>query len=173
MTPDSSTAEASFRPARADDWPAVWRVFRAVVAPGDTYTYPADIDEDDARALWFHVDDAPTVTFVAEIDVEIVGTALLKPNLPGRGSHVANAGWMVHPDAAGRGLGRRFAEHVIATAVSLGFTAMQFNAVVATNARALALWRSLGFETIGVVPGGFRHPTAGAVDLHIMFRRLV
>jgi len=169
---DPTTGEATFRPAVEADWPEVWRVFRAVVAPGDTYTYPADIDEQAARDAWFHVGEAPTVTYVAELDDDVIGTALLKPNLPGRGAHVANGGWMVHPDVAGRGLGRRFAEYVIEQARALGFSAMQFNAVVATNARALALWRSLGFETIGVVPGGFRHPTDGAVDLHIMFRTL-
>ena len=50
---------------------------------------------------------------------------------------------------------------------------MQFNAVAATNTHAIALYRRLGFTTIGLVPGGFRHPSAGYVDLHIMFRPLV
>jgi len=53
-----------------------------------------------------------------------------------------------------------------------GYRAMQFNAVVATNTRAVELWRSLGFEVIGRVPEGFRHPTRGYVDLLVMHRRL-
>jgi L-amino acid N-acyltransferase YncA len=53
-----------------------------------------------------------------------------------------------------------------------GFRAMQFNAVVATNERAVALWRSLGFEALGTLPEGFRHPKKGYVGLHIMYRRL-
>jgi ribosomal protein S18 acetylase RimI-like enzyme len=49
---------------------------------------------------------------------------------------------------------------------------MQFNAVVETNAPAVALWRSLGFEIIGTAPEAFRHPVDGYVGLHIMYRRL-
>ena len=49
---------------------------------------------------------------------------------------------------------------------------MQFNAVVETNIMAVALWRSLGFEVLGTLPEGFRHPTKGYVGLHIMHRRL-
>jgi ribosomal protein S18 acetylase RimI-like enzyme len=49
---------------------------------------------------------------------------------------------------------------------------MQFNAVVETNTRAVALWRSLGFEIIGTVPDAFCHPTDGYVGLHVMYRRL-
>ena len=49
---------------------------------------------------------------------------------------------------------------------------MQFNAVVETNTRAVALWRSLGFEVLGTLPEGFHHPAEGYVGLHIMHRRL-
>ena len=53
-----------------------------------------------------------------------------------------------------------------------GYRGMQFNAVVETNAAAVALWRSLGFEVIGTVPETFAHPTEGYVGLHVMYRRL-
>ena len=49
---------------------------------------------------------------------------------------------------------------------------MQFNAVVESNTRAVALWRSLGFEVLTTVPEGFDHPTDGYVGLHIMYRSL-
>ena len=64
------------------------------------------------------------------------------------------------------------AERILARAVELGYTAMQFNAVVASNARAVHLWRSLGFTIVGTVPDAFRHPVHGLTDLHIMYRRL-
>lgn len=169
MAPGS---QLTVRRAVADDWPAIWAIFRAVVAGGDTYAYPADIDEDAARTVWLHLDEGRTVTFVAEADGAVVGTALLKPNLPGLGDHVANAGWMVDPERAGQGIGRAFARAVLDEARELGFDAMQFNAVVATNERAIGLWTSLGFEVIGTVPDGFRHARAGHVGLHIMYRRL-
>jgi ribosomal protein S18 acetylase RimI-like enzyme len=53
-----------------------------------------------------------------------------------------------------------------------GFRAVQFNAVVETNERAVKLWRSLGFEVIGTVPEAFAHPEHGYVGLHVMHRFL-
>lgn len=53
-----------------------------------------------------------------------------------------------------------------------GYRAMQFNAVVETNAPAVRLWRSLGFDVIGTVPEAFDHPEHGLVGLHVMHRRL-
>ncbi|MCV5968503.1 hypothetical protein OIH33_10580, partial [Lactococcus petauri] len=55
----------TIRPATEPDWPAVWRLFRAVCAAGDSFAYPADVIEETARKLWF---DPPAVAFVAEED---------------------------------------------------------------------------------------------------------
>jgi hypothetical protein len=49
---------------------------------------------------------------------------------------------------------------------------MQFNFVVASNERAVALWRAFGFEAVGRLPGAFAHPVLGDVDALVMFRRL-
>lgn len=49
---------------------------------------------------------------------------------------------------------------------------MQFNFVVSSNERAVALWQSLGFDIIGRLPGVFLHPTEGYVDALVMFRTL-
>lgn len=110
--------------------------------------------------------------YVAVLDEVIVGSAYLKPNQPGPGDHVANAGWMVDSRFSGRGIGRRFAEYVIDEASFEGYRAMQFNAVVATNLRAIRLWESLGFEIVGTVPDAFRHSSKGPSAIHIMYRRL-
>jgi ribosomal protein S18 acetylase RimI-like enzyme len=79
---------------------------------------------------------------------------------------------MVDPHHGGRGAGRALGEEMLAWARERGFRAVQFNAVVETNARAVSLWRSLGFEVIGTVPEAFAHPTEGYVGLHVMHRRL-
>jgi GNAT superfamily N-acetyltransferase len=102
----------------------------------------------------------------------IVGTAEIHPNQPAAGSHVANAGFMVAPSAAGRGVGRALANRVLEIAATDGYLAMQFNAVVETNAAAIRLWESLGFTIIGTVPKAFRHPDLGLVGLHIMHKFL-
>jgi L-amino acid N-acyltransferase YncA len=80
--PDGS--QITVRRARLDDWPAIWTIFRDVVAGGDTYTYDPDISETDARTAWLHIDDPRTVTFVAESNGFIVGTALHPRRLPSR-----------------------------------------------------------------------------------------
>lgn len=168
-----SGAEITVRRAVADDWRAIWPIFRDVVSGGDTYMYAPDIAESDARAAWLHVDDQHgRITFVALLGDEVVGTARLTPNQPGLGDHVANAGWMVAPTFAGRGIGRTFATAVIDEARRRGYRGMQFNAVVASNTPAIGLWESLGFEIVGTIPGAFRHTRHGDTPIHVMYRRL-
>ncbi|WP_040492684.1 GNAT family N-acetyltransferase [Ilumatobacter nonamiensis] len=160
------------RLAGPEDWNAIWPIVSAVISGGDTYTYPPDINEVDARSAWMLDGQSRAATYVAVADGTVLGTAHLKPNQPGLGDHVANAGWMVAPSAAGRGIGRALADHVIAEARRFGFEAMQFNAVVATNTRAIGLWESMGFAIVGTVPNAFRHSAKGLVPVHIMYRDL-
>lgn len=157
------------RRASASDWEAIWSIFRAVVATGDTYVYAPDTTKEEAFALWM----APAgATYVAVEGDAVVGTYILKPNQPSLGAHVANAGFMVLPDAAGRGIGRTMAEHCLREAKAAGYLAMQFNFVVSTNERAVALWRSLGFSIVGTLPKAFHHRSLGLVDAYVMHRFL-
>lgn len=157
------------RPASEADWPAIWPFFHAIVAAGRTYAYPADLASDEARDLWM----GQGTVLVAVEGERVLGSAVYGPNRPGRGSHVATAGFMVDAAAAGRGVGRRLGEQVIAAARDAGYRAVQFNAVVETNEAAVHLWQSLGFRIIGTVPKAFEHPEHGFVGLHVMHLSLV
>lgn len=157
------------RAASAADRDAIWRIFHAVVRSGDTYAFDPGIARDDALAYWLQPSHR---CFVAEHDGAVSGTYILRVNQPGPGAHVANAGFMVAPEARGLGVGRAMGEHALAEAARLGFRAMQFNFVVSTNEPALRLWRELGFRVVGTLPGAFRHPAAGYVDAYVMFREL-
>jgi GNAT superfamily N-acetyltransferase len=159
------------RDATAADWPAIWPFLRRIVTAGETFCWDRDIAEGDARAYWMHEPPGRTVAAVDE-EGAVVGTAELHANQGGPGGHVANAGFMVDPDHAGRGVGRALGEHVLGRARADGYRAMQFNAVVETNAGAVALWRSLGFEVLATVPEAFDHPVHGYVGLLVMYRRL-
>ncbi len=162
-------APPTIRRVEPADHDAVWQIFHEVVSTGDTYAFAPDISREDALAFWL----SPAAhTFVAEHDGAIVGTYVLKANQPGLGNHVANAGYMVSARAAGRGIGSALALHSFDTARALGFTAMQFNFVVSTNTRAVALWQRCGFSIVGTIPGGFRHRTLGPVDVYVMHRFL-
>jgi GNAT superfamily N-acetyltransferase len=110
--------------------------------------------------------------YVAEDDAgAVVGSAYVTPNYGGPASRIANAGFMVDPDRAGEGIGRAFAEYVLAAAEAAGYRGMVFNAVVETNP-AVELWTSLGFRILGTVPEAYEHPRHGLVGLHIMYKAL-
>jgi L-amino acid N-acyltransferase YncA len=165
-----SVTELEIRPVHDGDWDAVFEIFRATVAEGDTYAYPENLTSDAARALW--IEGPPGETVVALRDGVIVGTAKFGPNRPARGSHVATASFMVDAQRRASGVGRALCEYVIARARREGYAAMQFNVVVATNVHAIELYRRLGFVTIGTVPEAFEHATPGRVGLEIMYLRL-
>jgi GNAT superfamily N-acetyltransferase len=151
------------------DWAGIWPFFRRIVEAGETYPYPLDLGEAEGRDWWMLA--APDRTVVAvEDDGRIVGTAKMNANMPrgGNASHMASASFMVDPDRSGRGVGRALCEHVIEWARATGFRAIQFNAVVETNTRAVGLYESLGFRVVGTVPEGFRHPVHGMVGVHVM-----
>lgn len=166
-TPDG--AVVVIRAAREGDFPAMWSIFEAVVARGDSYVFAADTSPDDARDYFL---GPAMASWVAEVEGAVVGMYKLIPNRRDRGAHVANASFMVAPWCSGRGVGRQLALHCLREARRAGFVAMQFNFVVSTNTPAVALWRSLGFDIVGTVPGAFRHATRGDVDVYVMYRTL-
>lgn len=99
----------------------------------------------------------------------VLGTAKTGPNRAGPGSHVSTASFMVAADSRGRGVGSALCRYTLGWAEHAGYVGMQFNAVAESNTAAVELYRRLGFEIIGTVPGAFAHPTLGRVGLHVMY----
>jgi L-amino acid N-acyltransferase YncA len=159
------------RQATSDDWPAIWRFFREIVAAGETFPYDPEMDERTARDRWMIGPPGRTVVAVAS-DGTVIGSANMYANREGGGAHIASASFMVDQAHHGQGAGRALGEDALNWARASGFHGMQFNAVVESNTRAVGLWKSLGFEIIGTIPEGFRHPTKGYVGLHLMYQRL-
>ena len=158
------------RPFIATDWPAVWPIVRDIVRAADTYVYDPAMTEAEARAIW--IEKPPGLTVVAVEDERILGSAKTGPNRPGPGSHVATASFMVAVEARGRGVGTALCRYALDWARGRGFAGMQFNAVADSNRGAIEIYRRLGFDIVGTVPGAFAHPTLGRVGLHIMYRAL-
>jgi L-amino acid N-acyltransferase YncA len=157
------------RSATPDDREAIWGIMEPIIRAGETYSLPRDLSREDALAHWFVLDRS---VFVAEEGGKIVGTYYLRANRPGPGAHVSNAGFMVSGDAGGKGVGQSMCEHALVEARKRNFSAMQFNFVVASNSRAVQLWRRMGFAEIGRAPDAFRHPRLGLVDALVMCRKL-
>jgi L-amino acid N-acyltransferase YncA len=164
-------AAMRIRKATLDDWPGMWAFMEGIVRAGETFSWDRDTTDVQARRMWFP--EPPGRTFVAvDADGTVLGTANSVRNHSGGARHISSASFMVDPGHAGQGIGRALGEHVLDRARKDGFRAMQFNAVVETNTRAVALWRSLGFEVMATLPAGFHHPLHGYVGLHIMYRQL-
>jgi ribosomal protein S18 acetylase RimI-like enzyme len=191
------------RHATEADRDAIWNIFHEVVAAGDTYAFDPKTSREEALAYWFApgtytyvAEVAPDRNVLKRLESDrfgesaktstrrrvrfpkrsrsrIAGTYILRPNQLGGGSHVANAAFMVAHDARGLGVGRRMTEHCLTEARRKGFRAMQFNFVVSTNASAIHLWKQLGFQIVGTLPGAFRHPKKGYVDVYVMYRSLL
>jgi ribosomal protein S18 acetylase RimI-like enzyme len=161
------------RPAEPYDDDAIWGIIRPTIRAGETYALPRDMSRADALSYW---KSPGHEVFVAEHGDEgvsvVLGTYYMRANQQGGGSHVANCGYMTAPEASGRGVARTMCAHSLAHARMRGFRAMQFNFVVSSNERAVALWRSFGFEIVGRLEAAFAHPRLGLVDAVVMYRML-
>lgn len=152
------------------DYDGVWEIFLNVISRGDVFSFLPETPKSDLKKLWF-ADNMDTFVAV-DNSGKIVGSYYVKPNQPGLGSHIANGGYMVHPEEKGKGIGRLLCQHSIDFAREKGYLGMQFNMVISTNASAVKLWKSFGFSIIGTIPQAFRHQKLGLVDAYIMYKSL-
>jgi RimJ/RimL family protein N-acetyltransferase len=152
---------------RDDD--AIWRILEPTFRAGETYPIPRDMSREEALAYWRTSDHT---VFVAEDAGAVVGTYYLRANNRGGGAHVANCGYVVAPAAVGHGVAQAMCSHSLGEAKARGFTAMQFNFVIASNERAVRLWHRMGFTIAGRLPGAFQHPRLGLVDAYVMSRNI-
>lgn len=155
-------------PASDKDFDAIWDIFQIIIRQGDSYIYSEHTTKEQAYDIL--VKDA--AVYVAKLQGKIAGFYVIRQNRVGRGSHICNAAYMVHPNFQGQQVGRLMGEHSLKEAKKLGYLAMQFNIVVSTNERAVKLWLSLGFTIIGTIPKGFNHISKGLVDIYVMHRVL-
>lgn len=157
------------RRAVAADYAGIWPIIQGIFSQGTTYSFAPDLPREEGCRLWMEI---PQATYVATENGQIIGTYFLKPNQPGLGSHVANAGYAVSPAARGKGVGRALCLHSLNEAKALGFKAMQFNFVVSTNQIAIRLWQECGFHIAGRLEKAFNHREQGFVDVYVMYQWL-
>jgi L-amino acid N-acyltransferase YncA len=83
------------RAADAEDWPRIFPFYSAIVEAGETYAFPLGQSLEQARPWW--MEQPPGITVVAVDGADVLGSAKMGPNRPGRGAHVATASFMVDP----------------------------------------------------------------------------
>jgi GNAT superfamily N-acetyltransferase len=140
-------AEVILADATEADRSRLFEIFADAVELGDGYPESPPLQPDRFAASWID----PPVIVVARLDGDVVGSYYLKPNFPGRASHIANAGYLVAREHRGEGIGRQLVEDSILRARAAGFDAIMFNLVFESNP-ARALYERLGWREIGRVP---------------------
>ncbi|KAF2157424.1 hypothetical protein K461DRAFT_250409 [Myriangium duriaei CBS 260.36] len=137
-------------------------VFNGEIARGDTYPMIDAVPLDRFGPYWFGNFGAVmlagkweglTAETEADWEAVVLGSFYIKPNYPGRSSHVANGGFLVTEAARGKGVGRKMGEAYVKWAPQLGYTYSIFNLVYETNIASMRIWDALGFERVGRVKG--------------------
>lgn len=172
ISPDEAAAGAIFAPRFPNLVSRMHALFNAEIADGNTYPQEELLDEPQFRAYFLGYDafvvvhatatTAATTTSdggaprlddgTADWEADLLGFFYVKPNFPGRCSHICNGGFFTAPVARNRGVGRCMAEAFVTVVPALGYKASMFNLVFANNAASVRLWRSLGFREIGRIP---------------------
>ena len=157
------------RPYRDDDLPAIERMGQQTVEDGTVFPFR---NLNGVKEYWF-AGAGKQIFVAADLNngQEVVGSYVIKPVMPDRMSHVANAGYMVDEKVRGQNVGKLLALHSIQQCAEFGYRGMQFNAVVATNHSAIHLWKKHGFVQVGSIPNGFERDD-GFVDVTIWYREL-
>ncbi|NER78187.1 MAG: GNAT family N-acetyltransferase [Leptolyngbya sp. SIO1D8] len=163
-------------------WPTEAEVVRAmlnaVITEGLTYPQAAPLTPEEFDSYWL-TGDAFVVRLCQEADSvatptsTIVGAFYIKPNFPGRCSHICNAGFIVTPEVRGQGIGRLMGEAMLELARDRGYRAVMYNLVFKTNLPSLKLWETLGFEQIGRIPEAAHLPDGRYVDVMMLYRALI
>ncbi|OVF07682.1 putative l-azetidine-2-carboxylic acid acetyltransferase [Clavispora lusitaniae] len=155
--------------------------FNMEVERGDTFAFFDTLHIDAFQNYWFGafagvmvLGDAPTLEGPKQWEKYCLGTFFIKPNYPGRASHVCTAGFLVNAGIRGKGIGRTLTDCFLQWAPRLGYTYCVFNLVFETNVPARRIWESLNFKRIGrVKSAGILKGHDTAVDAIIYGRELV
>ena len=137
--------------------------FNKEIEGGDTYPMMEIMPFEKFASYWFQnfgaimllgdIGSADEVVDGKDWSKECLGTFYIKPNYPGRSSHVCNAGFIVTDASRNRGVGRLMGETYLEWAPKLGYTYSVFNLVYETNVASCKIWDALGFKRIGRVKG--------------------
>ena len=82
---------------------------------------------------------------------DFLGCFYIKPNFPGRCSHICNGGFITVPKFRTQGVARLMGHVFLQVARDLGYKSAYFNLVFRSNTASVRLWESLGFERVAVL----------------------
>jgi GNAT superfamily N-acetyltransferase len=135
-------------PLAAERIDELFLLFSDVVARGDGYPQLPPLTRTVFEDTWVR---PVTLVVGAVVAPRLVGAYYLKPNQPGLGSHIANAGYVVDRAERRAGIGRLLVGDSVVRAPLVGFDAIQFNFVFESNP-ARPMYEQLGWREIGRIP---------------------
>ena len=136
------------------DIPAMIKIWNEVVEKG--IAFPQEELLDEISGTEFFASQSYCGVACHKATQEVIGLYILHPNNVGRCSHICNASYAVASSLRGQHIGEKLVLDCIHQGAKLGFTILQFNAVVATNTHARHLYERIGFTQLGTIPKGFR-----------------
>lgn len=158
--------EYKIRKYNDSDIPQMTKIWNRVVRDGNAFPQTDELDENSAKEFFA----SQSYCAVAEsTDGNILGLYILHPNNIGRCGHLANASYAVDADSRGLHIGEALVKDCLKQAKAVGFSVLQFNAVVASNVHARHLYERLGFVLLGTVPKGFRLDSGEYEDICLYY----
>ena len=144
----------------------LYELFLEIIKEGDSYpqTLPYSFEE---FLNYFSPPDSKVL--ICKKENKIIGGFYIKPNFPGRSSHIANCGYIVKKEYRGQKIGFHLGKCSIDIAGELGYRAMIFNLVFKENEKGVMLWQKLGFKIIGVISNAAKKDNGGFQDAYIMY----
>lgn len=142
------------RAYQPSDLPDMIRIWNEVVEDGVAFPQE-DFLTDQTGSAFFSEQTYTAVANDADTG-KVYGLYILHPNNIGRCGHICNASYAVSRDSRGLHIGEKLVSDCLKQGAVHGFRVLQFNAVVASNIHARHLYERLGFQQLGVIPGGFR-----------------
>lgn len=147
----------------------LYEIFHKIVEEDNSYIQSLPFTYNDFLNYFFH---PAGKVMICKKEGEVLGGYYLKPNFPGKGSHIANCGYIVKKSSRGLGLGEFLGKSSIGLAKDLGYKAIIFNVVFKENIPAVNLWKKLGFTIIGTIPNAIKISKDKFQDGLIMFQEL-
>jgi ribosomal protein S18 acetylase RimI-like enzyme len=178
MTPANLELTLSTAQSAAAAVPELARLLHACVQGGASVSFVLPYSHEEAEAFWRNkvvpgVESGAVKLWVARVNGQIAGSVQLDVDTPPNQPHRAEVRkLLVHPDFRRQGIARRLMQAVEAMARRLHRSLLTLD--TRTGDSAEPLYASLGYKTVGVIPGFARDPLDPAkVDgTTIMYKQL-
>lgn len=160
--------EVIIREYQNKDIPPMVKIWNDIVEGANAFPQTEKLGEEEAKKFF----DSQTFTGVAVGENQVLGLYILHPNNIGRCGHIGNASYAVREDYRGYHIGEKLVRHSLKKGYEFGFSLLQLNAVVSTNAGAIRLYERIGFQKLGVIPNGFLLGNGNYEDIIVYYIEL-